>query len=106
MIQKADIKRRIMDHQFGATHERQEVLSNIDETRFIAQKFARDAMHFYRTGIDFAVRLQILMKVISAQPAIDQFDATNFNDAMTVGGFEPGGFCVKNNLSHRSRHWY
>jgi hypothetical protein len=43
------------------------------------------------------------MKLLAGRPAIENFDASDFDDAMAGARFEPGGFDVKNNLPHGAR---
>jgi hypothetical protein len=43
------------------------------------------------------------VKFLTRRPAIQDFHAADFDDAMTGGGFESGGFDVQNDLSHGAR---
>src|SRR5690554_746270 len=59
-------------------------------------------MHLHRAGIDFSLRINILMKGFSGEPSIDQLDTTDFNNTVIIGSTQAGSFCIKNDLSLNS----
>jgi hypothetical protein len=40
------------------------------------------------------------MEFLARGPAVQQLDAADFNDAVSRGGFQAGGFHIENNLPH------
>ena len=44
--------------------------------------------------------IDVLVVVITSQLAIDQLHTADFNNPVTLGGFQTGGFCIEYNLSH------
>ena len=61
---------------------------------------------FSRTGrrilMAVAPRVQIEMQVVSGELAVQQLDATDLDDAVTVFGGKTGGLGIQENLSHGS----
>ena len=57
-------------------------------------------MYFQCTVLDFALGVEVLVEVVTTEAPVDQFDAADFDDAVAVGGFQAGGFCVKDDLSY------
>jgi hypothetical protein len=54
-----------------------------------------------RAFVDVALRIQIAMKGAPREPAIEEFDAADFDDAMLLLDLEAGGFRVENDLPHQ-----
>jgi hypothetical protein len=59
-----------------------------------------DAVHRQCACIDFALGIQEAMEFLAGGPAIENFHATDFDDAMAGARFKAGGFNVDDNLSH------
>ena len=89
-----------MDNQFRITQVLQKFVHNVDETRFVSQERVVDAMHFGSPRINITIRLKILMVIIPGQSSIEEFDAPDFNHAVTLSKFQPRGFSVQNDLPH------
>jgi hypothetical protein len=53
-----------------------------------------------RPLIDLPAGIDVVMEVISRQPAVDQFHAPDLDDAVALGDLEAGGFRIQNDLSH------
>jgi hypothetical protein len=41
-------------------------------------------MHFHCSGVDFTLRINILVEVFSREPAINKFNATDFDYAVPI----------------------
>ena len=50
--------------------------------------------------VDVAFWVQVLMKVPAGVAAIEQFDATDLDDAVSLSELESGGFGIQNDLPH------
>src|SRR5699024_2956990 len=72
------------------------------EARLVLQLLQRDAVHLGGTGINVPLRMDVQMQVVARQPAVQQFDATDFNDAMALFRLQAGGFRIKHDLAHES----
>jgi hypothetical protein len=59
-------------------------------------------MHLDGAGIDLAIGIEILVKTVSGQPAVEHFHGADFDDAMALGRLQAGSFRIKHNLSHYS----
>jgi len=51
-------------------------------------------------GIDDPVGLQVDVEIVAGQPAVDQLDATDLDDAVVLLGLEARGFRIENDLPH------
>jgi hypothetical protein len=50
-------------------------------------------------GVAGAVRVEVGVVVLARQPAVEQFDSGNFDDAVAAGGIESGGLGVEDDLA-------
>ena len=103
MLEKAQIEWRIVDDELGAFDIAQKGIGDFGKTRLVGEKGVGDAMHRRRTGIDLAIRLDVLMKVIAREPTVDQLDTADLDDPMPLLGIETRGFGIQDDLTH-SRH--
>ena len=102
MVYEPDVERRIMDNEFGAADKQQELVGDIGETRLVSQELIGYPMHFRGAGIDFPVRLNILVIGVAGDASIHQLDAADFDDTVPLGRVKPRGFGIKDDLSHHS----
>ena len=100
-IQEGDVERRIVNNEFRIAHELEKLRLDLRERRLIRQPVARQTVHLLRAFVDVALRIQIAMKGAPREPAIEEFDAADFDDAMLLLDFEAGGFRVENDLPHQ-----
>jgi hypothetical protein len=83
-IDKAHIKGRVMDYQLGASHKLHKLRCNLAKSRFASQKLLRDAVHFQGAGVDVPLRLDVLVIVAAGYAPVDELNASNFDNAMTL----------------------
>src|SRR5690606_31045236 len=102
MVDEPDIKRRVMDNQFRSADKRQEIMHNVGKSWFVGQKFGSNTMNLDGTRVDFTVRLEILVIVISGQAPIDNFHTTDFNNPVALLRLQTGRFSIQHNLAHVS----
>ena len=57
-------------------------------------------MDLLRALVDIALRIEVLVVGSPREPAIDEFNAADFNDPVLQFDFEPGGFRIENDLAH------
>src|SRR5512139_1702492 len=102
MIQKADVERRVVNDQLGAVYEREEFVGDVGELGLVGQEVLSDSVNRQRPTVDFALRIDVSMKVTAREFSVDQFYGADFDDAMAVFGFETGGFSIQHDLpAHR-----
>src|SRR5690554_2852360 len=100
MIDKADIEGRVVDHQFGIANKIQKFIGDSRKHRFIGQHFIADTVYLKSPRIDFALRVDVLMVMTTGETAINELDATNFNDPMALRGLKTRCFSIQYNLTH------
>ena len=89
-----------MNNDLGITHKLAQGISDVRKLRLIAQEFCRQTVYCQRTGIGITFRIDVVVKVISGQPAVHHFDTADLNDAVAASRVQSGRLSVKNNLSH------
>jgi hypothetical protein len=99
MINERNIEVRIVNDELGTIDKREELLGYIGEHRFISEKMILDAMHLGCSGIDFSLGIDIALKRFLGCPAVDEFDATDLNNAMTRFRVQARGFRIEDDLS-------
>src|SRR5690554_4665526 len=102
MINKAHVKRRIMNHQLGAMDELNKLIHNLLKYGLILQKLVGNAVNFNGFLFHHALRINVNMKRPPRQLAPNQLQRTNFNNAMPLGRIKASGFSIKYDLSHES----
>ena len=51
-------------------------------------------MHLKCPGINFTLWINVDMQVVTAKTPINQFDTANFNNTVTLAGFQAGSFSI------------
>ena len=83
VVDEADVERRVVNDQFRARHEGQEIVDHVLESRLVGEEFPADAVHFERAVLDLAAGVQVLVVPVLADAPVDQFDAADFNDPVS-----------------------
>ena len=99
-IQKADVEGRVVDDDLGTADVGTQFIGDFDELRFVRQKFRGQAVHCQSALFRITLGIDVLVKIIAGQLAIDQFDATDLDDAVARARVQAGGFGVEKNLAH------
>jgi hypothetical protein len=94
------VERSVVDDEFRARDELEEVFRHVREFRFVGEKFDADAMHFARPRVDVALRVDVLVVVALRKTPVDHFHRGDFDDAMAERGIEAGGLSVEDDLAH------
>ena len=92
-----------MDYQLGASHKLDKLRCNLAKRRFARQKLLSNAMHFQSADVDVPLRLDVLVIVAAGYAPVDELNASNLDNAMTLVDLQPRGFCVEHYLT--SIHW-
>ena len=91
-----------MNDQLRASNEIQEGLPDVGEQRLIGEKFSVNAVNLQGALINFALRINILVKVFASNSSTNDLNTSNFYYPMTFLDIKPGSFCIKYNLPHTS----
>src|SRR3569623_3138641 len=89
-----------MDDEFGAANEGEEFVDDVGEARLIGELVVGYAVHFHRTGVDLAVGLQVLMKAVVGEAAVDELHAAVLDNALALRWLEAGRLRIQHHLSH------
>jgi hypothetical protein len=57
-------------------------------------------MYFKGTGINFPLRIKVYVKTVGGHPAIHDFHAADFDNAMPLSRGNAGGFGIQYYLTH------
>ncbi len=100
VVEERHIERRVVDDEFGAAHVFDEFRGDFLEFRLVAQKLLGKPVHPQRPFLALAFRIDVAVEMVAGQPAVDELDAGDFDDAVAERRVEAGGFSVENDLSH------
>ena len=81
-----------MNDDLSTVDEFHEFVNDVGKLRFVFEKLFGNTMHFLSTQVDVAIGREVIVEAIAAQTPIQELDTTEFDDAMTLGGFQPSGF--------------
>jgi hypothetical protein len=100
VVYESDIKRRVMYHQLSALNITGKIVNDIFKMRFVRKELVGDTVDFDSSGIDFPIRLEILVEIVSCQFSTHHFHTTDFDDAVAILWFQASGFRIQYDLSH------
>src|SRR5215831_14841291 len=86
-------KRRVAD-------ERDQVLNDLGEERLVLEGLARQAVDGDGLGRHVALGIDVAMKGLSARNAIDELDAADLHQSMSLEGIKPGRFGIEHDFAH------
>ncbi|CAM2158074.1 hypothetical protein PT2222_40072 [Paraburkholderia tropica] len=99
-IEKADVERRVVNDQFRAANEVENLVRDFGEFRLVGEEFGGQAVHRERAGVAVAFRVDVEVQVVAREPAVHELDAADFDDAVARAGVQAGGFGIENDLAH------
>ena len=100
MVEKSRIKGSVVNYQFGALHELDELCGNSGEARLVGQKLGGQAVDRRSTSADFPFRVQISMEMPAGAPPAMHFYATDFDNTVAATEVEAGGFSIEDDAAH------
>jgi hypothetical protein len=105
VVEKTEVKGRVVDDQFRIPDEVQELVSHIGKAWLISEKFIGDAMNPDRFFVDEPIRLQVNMESPVGGPPVQQFEAADLDDPMPLDGIKARRFSIQDDLPfiHGSR---
>src|SRR6185312_10782407 len=98
--EKFQVEFGIMDDQAVAADEGEQLVDYRGERRMLRQELGGEAVHFFRFGRDVALRIDIAMEGAPGRQMVEQLDAGDLDDAVSLRRLEPGGFRIKDDLAH------
>jgi hypothetical protein len=99
-VEEGDIERRVVNHQLRAAQELDQLVDHFGELGLRRQKLVGDAVHVLRGAIDQPVGPQVAVEFAARLTAIDQLDAADLDDAVSLLRLQPRGFGVEDDLAH------
>jgi len=100
IIQKADVKRGVMNDQLRAFDEVKKLISNFCKAGLAHQKLVGNAVNANCALVTLTIRLQIHVKMPTGQTAAHQLDATDLDYPVAIGNRHTGGFSIEYNTTH------
>ena len=102
-VQEFNVERRVVDDELGAAHVVQELDGDLAEPRLVGEKLAGDPVDAKRPLLHLALGVDVAVEVVARQPAVQDLDAPDLDDAVAHAGVEPGRLGVQDDLSHARR---
>ena len=99
-IDEFHVESGIMGNQRRIADKGQKRLRHFTKDRLVFQKTGAQTVHRLGFFRHVALGIDIDMKRLAAGQAIDQLETTYFDDAVAIGRVQPGGFRIKDNLTH------
>jgi hypothetical protein len=84
VLQEPDVEFGIVDYKFRIPDKFEQVVNDSRKKRLAFQVLATDAMHSLCAFVDISFRIDETVKFTPRQPSIDDFNATDFDDAMPL----------------------
>src|SRR5690606_26242773 len=79
-IEEAQVEGGVVDDQFGAVDESEELLGHVGEFRLAGEELAGQAGDLLRARLEIAFRIQVALPGAPRGPALDQLDAADLDD--------------------------
>jgi hypothetical protein len=92
----------IVNDQLSAVDEGQKLIDDSGEDRFIRQELLCYSVNLKRSLIDRSLGPNVLVIVSASQFSVDNFNAANLYNAMSLPDLKARRFGIKYNLSHVS----
>jgi hypothetical protein len=89
-----------VNHELGVFKKLEQLIDDLGESWCRLEVSATDAVHGFGTLVDFAIGIKKTVELAARQAAINELNAADLDDAVTVAGREARGFGVEDDLSH------
>ena len=97
-VQKTQVERRVVDDHLRALDEVAQFMGDLVELRFVTEELGGQAVYGQRALVRLAFRVDVAVVVIAGQLAIEDFNATDLDDAVAGAGVQACGFGIENYL--------
>src|SRR5699024_6187733 len=98
--EKTQVEWRIVDDQFGIAQIVAQRIRYFVEPGFVGQLVEGNTVDLGGTGVDFPLRMNVQMQVIARDAPVAYFNATDFDDSMSLLRFQTRGLGIQHNLAH------
>ena len=100
-VDEPHVELGIVDDELGALHEGQELGGDEPEDAVLRQEARRQAVH--REGIlrHVPLRVDVAMEMRACAHGVDELDAGDLDQPVPLGGIEPGGLRIEDDLPHQ-----
>src|SRR5262245_21969158 len=99
-VEKAEIEQRVVRDQRRLADERDEVVGDLGEQRFVLEKINGEAVDGGGLGRHVALGINVDVEMLTGRDTVDQLDTADLDQAMTLKGIEPRGLGVEHDLAH------
>src|SRR5262245_15966218 len=99
-IEKAEIEGRVVHYQHGAFDEIQHIVGKLGETRLVAQEVERKPVHLESRVWNVALGIHMAMPGASGGDAVEELDAADLDDAVSIERVEPRRLGIEHDLAH------
>src|SRR5690606_32144669 len=100
VVQEADVESGVVDDEFRAIDESEELVHDLGEARLVGQEFQGQAGDFLRTLLERAVRVEVLVVGPPRGPPFDELHAADFHHPVATFPAQAGGFGIEDHLPH------
>ena len=100
VVDEPHVEVRVVDDQFRAADKLQEFRGHVLEQRLHGKKVVVDAMDLQRAGPHRPLRIHVAVERLLGKLAVDQLDATDFDDPVARLGLQARGFRIQYDLPH------
>jgi hypothetical protein len=102
VLEKSDVEFRVVNNELRAADEVEQLVCDFGELRVVFQVRAIHAVNSFSALVNVSFRIEEAVVLATGRSSIDQFDAADFYDAVSLGGRKAGGFGIENNLAHQA----
>jgi hypothetical protein len=99
-IQESHVERRVVNDQLCPADEFEQFFGDLIEPGLLSKKLIRDAVNLESTSVYFTVGSDVAMERATGLASPDDFDASDFDDAVSLFRLEASGFGVEYDLAH------
>src|SRR5262249_42727111 len=99
-IDEAEVEGGVVRHQRCRTDEIDQLIDDFRKVRLVAQELAREPVHRNGIGPNTAARIDVAMKGLSAWDAVDQLDAADLDQPVTLIRIKPGCLGIEHDFPH------
>src|SRR5450759_5721486 len=98
--EEAVVEAGIVDHQRRVADEAEEIVGDVGEKRLVLEEFGRQPVDGEGLSRYFALRIEIAVERRAGRNPVEQLDAADLDQAVTLQGIQPGGFGVEDDFTH------
>ena len=78
----------------------EEIVGDVGEARLVLEELGRQPVNGEGLGRHLALRVEIAVEGRAGRNPVEQLDAADLDQAVTLDGIEAGGFGVEDDFAH------